>query len=592
MRNFNYDVISDPVKEYESRYKNEFSKKAAAKFEDLVKKSCVDEKANEKLVNEIKRLQEDHESHSNRKGLWVILMVSLIVVLVMGVTKSLSFSAEADSIIVNVLLIIVWLPLGYFWIKGAIYTGRKIKYCNQECLRIQSLCDDKKKEAWNMMSPLNRLFQWEMVNDLITQTMPIFEIDRFFNKARLNQLFRDYGLKDFGANRSVSCCQSGSLNGNPWIMADVITQYWVDVTYRGHKDITYHTLETRTDSNGHTRCVWVRKKERLYATHTEKAPRYKHDKFLVYGFKDDVQNLSFSRQPTNVAGYTRREDNKIKEIRKLGRDLEKGIVITSHERFDASFYAIDRNDEKDFRKLFDSSTQDAVYKLLKDKTIGYGDDFSFRKNGKLNLLSSAHLDKTDISGDPKEFHNYDLGEARQRFKDSCAEYFRSFYFSFAPLLCAELYQTHNWLDDSFPSETGKAYASVFECESLANYMGENMFVPENAETDNILKARIESESENTASVVITANSFKKVKRCVNVSTFGGDFCFHDVPVEYDVFVPVSKETRILVTNPETADSIAFDDLTKTKEWAERIDKIGAESEIKAYRRGLAASRSN
>ena len=586
MRNFKYDEILDPVKEYTQRYKNEFSKKASAFFEDIVKKSNINEEANAKLVDEIRQLQSKLSDLSLHHSMWVTAAVALVIILIAGIITTVVIFKKAQSGSVYAITIAAWIPALILWVYAIFHTSLRIDHFKSDILKTQPILRDKKKEAWDMMLPVNRQFQWETVNNIIMQVLPIFEIDRFFNRARLRQLCTEYGMEDFGANCSVNCCQSGTINGNPWIIVDSITQEWTYITYHGSLDVTYTSEESYTDEDGHTQYETVTRMQTLYASHTEKAPCYSQEKVLIYGFKDDLHNLCFSRIPMNVAGDTGKENAKIKELRKLSRDMH--IIELANTKFDASFWAVDRNDKVQFRKMYDASAQEATYKLLKDTMVGYGDDFSFEKRNNLNILASKHMDKMKISGNPKQFCNFDLKESRKIFLEFCEDYFRSFYFSFAPLLCSSIYQTHNWLDDDFPNAYDTGFANRYECESIANYMGESMFAADHANTKNILKAKIESENGKTTSAVITANAFTIIKAVIYVSKEANDGVWHSVPVEYDIYEPVSKNTRLLISNTETTDSMAFDDLSKTQEWKDYTDKIGADTKTQVYRRGLAA----
>ena len=586
MLDFKFINIHFPVSEYADSYKSEFSKKASAFFEDIVIKSGISEKANEKLVNEIKQLKDKLSNLSTRHSLWQIAMIVLIMILVIGVVITAVMISKGQTGNVYALLALIWIPSLVVWIFALKHTIKKIKQFKTDILKTQPILSAKQKEAWDMMLPVNRQFQWETVNNLIAQVLPILEIDRFFNRARLDQLCKEYGMENFGDDSSVNCCQSGTINGNPWVIADITSQDWINVTYHGSKTITYSSYESYTDGEGNTKYRWVTRLQTLHATHTEKKPRYTRNKVLIFGFKNDLKDLCFSRKPMNVAGNSYLEKRKIKELQKLARDFK--ITVMNNDKFDASFYAIDRNDEVKFRTLFDASAQKAIYDLLKDKKEGYGDDFSFKKKGNINILYSQHLNTTEISGDPKRFLNYDLKESRKNFNDFCTEYFRSFFFAFAPIFAADTYQTHNWLDDAFPTAPGKDFASAYECEALANYMDDGMFSPEHADTQNILKARNESEIGDTSSVIITAKAFKIEKCCTYVTKWGRDGLPHDVPVKYDLYVPVFKNTRLKISNPKTENSIEFDEKSKTKEWSDHIDGIGADSKTQVYRRGLAA----
>ena len=155
-------------------------------------------------------------------------------------------------------------------------------------------------------------------------------------------------------------------------------------------------------------------------------------------------------------------------------DDEYGYTIMSNRQFDALFQAIDRSDEVQFRLLFTPLAQQQMLNLLRDKTVGFGDNFVFIKDRMINLVRPAHLATTDITAAPSLFHNYDLAAAREFFNTYSNAYFRALYFALAPVLTIPLYQQPRSHADIYASVLGKT-ASFWEHEAIANFHGQHAF---------------------------------------------------------------------------------------------------------------------
>jgi len=121
----------------------------------------------------------------------------------------------------------------------------------------------------------------------------------------------------------------------------------------------------------------------------------------------------------------------------------------SNREFDALFAAGDRDHEIQFRMLFTPLAQQEMGKLLKDKEIGFSDNFTFMKSQKINTVEPKHLVGADISAAPEMFHTYDLAATRAAFNTYHNKLFRDFYFSFAPLLSIPLYPQHRTAEDIY-----------------------------------------------------------------------------------------------------------------------------------------------
>ena len=278
----------------------------------------------------------------------------------------------------------------------------------------------------------------------------------------------------------------------------------------------------------------------------------------------------------------------IDDLEKKSRDLSDPFTIMDNRAFDACFSATDRNNEQQFRLLFTPLAQQEMLKLLRDKEQGYGDDFRFVKDGMVNVLSSDHLDRMDISGSPELFKNYDLEGARCDFNRYCNDFFRCFYFSFAPLFAIPLYQQHRNYLDIYQKVIDEGEPSSYEHETFANALGEERFRPANAATRCILKTRVLARDGNVEYLAVSAHAFRGEERVEYVSKLGGDGKWHNVPVPWTEYLPISRDSRMKLCSAGTSDHLEFAEKLKTPEWRERLRSLGGDESKLLFRRGLAA----
>ena len=62
--------------------------------------------------------------------------------------------------------------------------------------------------------------------------------------------------------------------------------------------------------------------------------------------------------------------------------------MMANRAFEVLFHAVDRDHPIQFRLLFTPLAQEQTVKLLRDREIGYGDDFAFRKSRMMNRSAS------------------------------------------------------------------------------------------------------------------------------------------------------------------------------------------------------------
>jgi hypothetical protein len=417
--------------------------------------------------------------------------------------------------------------------------------------RTQALAEaraEKEALAWGQMAALNSLFDWDIFARLVGKTIPKIELDPYFSNARLTNLRQSYGWNDaFNDSRSVMFAHTGVISGNPFIMAQTLNHWIGSKTYSG--SLTIHWTEQVRDSNG--RWTTVSKSQTLRASVTKPFPEYATESILIYG-NHAAPDLSFSREPSSLSGLDDglinnwRKNRAIKKLEAKGRKLASGSGFTpmANREFDALFAAGDRDHEIQFRTLFTPLAQQEMVKLLKDKAIGFGDNFSFTKLQKINAVEPKHLVGMDISAAPEMFQFYELAAAREHFNGYHNRLFKAFYFSFAPILAIPLYQQHRPAEDIY---AGVIQSSCFwEHEAIANYMGEGQFSHPDSVTRNVLKTASHGDEDGAQKVQVTAHGFRGENRVDHISVRGDDGYTHRVPVHWVEYISVDRRSEILV----------------------------------------------
>ena len=592
-----YEELLTPVALYRDRLKAEHARRVGAAFEELFARSKVDAKANAAEVRIIHQLEKVISELDAKLKTWRFFRVLSILLAVGGaglgglwlfrqcggdgpeVATSVGLAGFAGSV----------LALGLIF---GVLNGR-IREFDAQAAECRAERRKHLDTAWQQMEPLNRLFRWDTMTDIVMRTLPIVVIDRYVSEARLRQLVRYF--KWTGADEpavSVLACQSGTVNGNPYLIAEELCQTWGVKTYTGTLTISWREKEYYTDSNGRQCSRWVTRHEVLVATVDKPIPVYTRGKRLIYG-SEAAPELKFSRQPNALSaagdGFLdrRRLKSAISELEKKSRDLDDPFTIMDNREFEACFRAVDRSNEQQFRLLFTPLAQQEMLCLLRDREQGYGDDFTFRKTGMINQLSSAHLDRLDISGSPELLKSYDAAAAREYFNKYGNEFFRVFFFSFAPLFAIPLYQQHRNFPDIYAGVITSGEAASCEYEAIANAFGAERFRPAGAVTDTILKISGASGSGDVV-LAVTAHAFRAEDRVEYVAKYGGDGKWHQVPVPWQEYLPVSRRSSLAVCAAETTDPQQFAAELGTEKWQNRLNALGVSKSAPLFRRGLAA----
>ena len=537
------------------------------KFKELAAASGVDVAANRKLASEVCRLEEEAgDVKGSKRALGCLMTIAFAAAAVALLWLFLSGQGvDAKTEQRCVACTFIGLAAGCLIIPFYRSAGRRLANLREQIRSGQ-------QRGWEQMSSLNSLYTWDMTVKLIEETVPRLEFDPYFTAGRLAQLRRQFGWDDsFNDGKSMLFAQSGVINGNPFVFGQYLEMEWGSKTYEGTRDISWTTYEE--DEDGKRRPV--RHHETLHAYVTKPIPEYTEQKMLVYG-NDAAPNLSFSREPSGLTGRDNALGGRIKkmwrlkELKEFSRNLDddSNFTLMANHEFETWFHAKDRDDEVEFRLLFTPVAQTQMLALMKDDKTGYGDDFAFVKRCKINILLSQHLNAGEIDTDPSRFRNWNFDDAESTFQSFNERYFKDVYFALAPLLAIPLYQQTRTHDEIWKDVLKHREASSWEHEAIANYHGYQEFMHPKCITRCILKTKTLRREDGESVVAVTAQGYRGEDRVTYKEVWGGDGEFHDVPVEWTEYLPVSRTSNMCVregSDPSNRRSI-LSFLEKTKRY--------------------------
>lgn len=568
--------IYDPLDEYVNTFAPRFRQVAKDTFAQLSKEAGVDINANRQTCKQLYKAQGDLKSVKS-KLCWTIFLCVVMWGGAIGggiAIYNMYDSFESWEIVLIAIGIATALLLLFWKIQPL------IKRLKSERNGLIEKTTKLEKEAWQQMAPLNRLYDWDILTRMMTQTVPKLEFDSYFTTQRLADLQEVYGWDGtFNQERSVIYSHSGLINGNPFVLCRTRKMEMGTKTYYGHKTIYWTTRERGSDGKMHT----VRHSETLTASVTAPYPGYYEKTRLIYG-NTAAPDLKFYRKQSGLANcegslsyrWQRRK------LRKKSRDLTNNdFAMMTNEEFEVAFDTSNRNSNQQYALLFTPLAQANMLKLLKDNSASYGDDFDFEKNCMINTILPDHIQSIDLDMNPHQYQNFDYDKAEKDFYDINAQYFRAIYFCFAPLLCVPMYQQIRSQENIYGRDMQR-HSAFWEHEALANFWGQAHFKHPQCVTDCILKTKKEQTSGDSSSVTVYAYGYRVEQRISYITKWGGDGRTHKVPVYWDEYLPVTGQRRM-----DIAEDNHYDDAKANQhQRIAHITEVLKDSGMDVYRRHI------
>lgn len=548
------EELFEPLQFYKTIGKARHEENVRQYLEDLITRSGVDAEANRLTVKKYHEEEEAAQRVAKHMKRYRVLRVLLILTAIVGGLLLLpSLLAFSEALWLRGTL---ELGFGMLLLLGSLLLILKV--LNPKIKDTDALHDKHRQkakeylwEAYGQMRPLNDLFDDTDTADLIQKTIPRLKLDQRFECGREAMLREKYDFYDLlGEKDSMVDILSGSLSGNPFVFLQSRVFQMQEQTYHGSLTITW--TESYTDSDGKRR-TRVRS-EVLHASITRPKPTYHKQTVLCYGHQA-APELSFSRSPQHSERLSEKElEKKVrkgeKALHKRAEDmLEKGEAFEAlaNTEFEVLFGALDRDHEVQFRLLYTPLAQQNTVALLTDAE-GFGDDFSFRKEKRLNILASEHGRDWCMDTGTDHYRSYDLELIKRNFIDFNNAYFRSIFFDLAPLMAIPAYGVSPESYYVEREDPDRCFGD-YEHEVMANRLGGEL-IPTGCATEVIYKTRHLSGQGGEDRVSVLAWGYTATERIEYVSVWGGDGRMHPVPVHWTEYDYVEKESEILVRAAE------------------------------------------
>lgn len=570
--------INDPLTAYVNVFRDRFKNVAENTFAELATEAKVDIEANHETCKQIYATEDSLSTVKTRLNrwygvgllLWLILIGCVIAFFAMHQTlDTQGFTAMGITVIIAIVLL-------YFKVRP------QLKKLKGEEKRLTEIVDKLKNEAWEQMSPLNRLYDGDIFTRMMTQTIPRLEFDPYFTTQRLADLKNTYGWNDsFNKERSVIYSHSGLINGNPFVICRTRKMEMGSKTYRGSKIIYWTEYQKGGDGKYHT----VYRSEILYASVTAPYPKYVEKTRLIYG-NTAAPDLIFYRKQSDLANKvgTLVYKRKKRSLRRKARDLTNAdFAMMTNEDFEVAFNTSNRNNNQQFALLFTPLAQENMLKLLKDNVVGYGDDFNFDKHKMINTIVSNHMQELNLNMAPEQYQDFDYEKAKADFYAINARYFRAIYFNLAPLLCIPMYQQIRPQHDIYGHEMQR-HSAFWEHEALANFWGQDHFKHPDCVTDCILKTQQQNDANDHSTITVYAHGYRSEQRLTYINKWGRDGHLHAIPVYWDEYIPVTGSGQMHIKE----DNNFKNDYTSQSQRINHIKDVLDEANLDLYRRHIAS----
>jgi len=597
--------IFDPVKDY-SKFKAEHLENVDKLFDELVVKAGTDEEENKQTVNLINKHQKDIDEAAKKlrrikkfgnfiKLLFILLFIGasiLAILLYNGIKADDASYFLNNDLVLHVVVNVFCLIIGIFLViikKKKINV--KIKNYDEYIQKMKKSMDELIDKAWNQMLSLNISFDWNMPNRLLEKTLKIIKMDSYVDAKKYDLLCNYYGLVDLSYNNEVSTTfiQSGEIFGNPFIIENYRLHYMGSKTYTGSLIVEWYEDQVRSDGT----IERVKKTQTLYASVTKPYPEYTHTTRLIYG-NDAAPDLTFQREGANVHLLSEKELEKLtrKGMKKIEKKEAKAIksgddfTAISNEEFEVLFNALNRNNEIQFRMLFTPLAQRQMLSIIKDKQFGFGDNFSFKKQGKINIITSSHLNSAKVNISPEDFVSYEFAKTKNLFKKYNDEYFDAVYKAFAPILSIPLYQENKTITFDY-KENYNSYLSIWEHEAIVNSINISELVHPHSITKNILKTNVYASNNGYDLLQVTAYGYTGVERVDFIPVRANNGNFYNVPVKWIQYIPVEKTSNVLIKKADNLTREAFlKQVYGNNQWKDFFTRFVGSLDNLSYRKNL------
>ncbi len=518
-------MIYNPIEEFESKYREAHLENTKQFLETLVQHSGIDIELNRETVKQYNEFKLNTAKLKKKLNWFRFLRVLACITIIL-------------------------IPLVIWKITP------KVRQLRSDYEDADARTAELLAEANNQMLPLNSLFTERDALTIIEATLPLISFENSFSVKQEENMRINFNFNDTNnIEQSTVDVLAGHYNENPFLFENKLIHTMGEHTYHGYLTITW--TETYRDHEGRLRTRT--KSETLHATVTKPKPFYNTQVVLNYCAQGGPE-LAFTRGASHLDEKSDKEIAKLvkrgeKELKKLDNKAIKEnreFQSMANSEFEILFNALDRTNEVQFRTLFTPLAQTNMVSLIRSK-VGFGDDFDFIKSCCTNKIITSHSQDREINILPGNYISYSYDEIYDSFITKNTDFFKAVYFDFAPLWAIPVYQDRP-VHSLKPIPDYSQLYSLKESEVLANAIESQYVVHPATKTPAILKSSYVGSKDNIDETSITAYSYDIIPRVDYVPVYGGDGHYHNVPVEWDEYIPLEACNHFYITSDANAEN--------------------------------------
>lgn len=510
-------AIYKPLTDFEDKIRDRHAQKTMAFFDAVVESSGVNADENRKTVNDYNTYKNSSATLKKKLNKWRVLRVLMII-----------------SIVLIAPVILKITP--------------KIRALREELASADAKANELLNLAYEQMKPLTQLFTRQDSLNIIHEVIPALSFDTCFSAEKEADMKINY---DFAGNANINESTvdllAGAYNENPFLFENKKIHKMGTETYHGYKTVSWTERYRASDGKMRQRT----RTQTLHASVVKPKPYYRTQAVLHYGSQAGPE-LSFSRDASGLnrlsekalEKHVKRGEKKLKKRTDRAIKQNEAFMSMANTDFEVLFDALDRTNEVQFRALFTPLAQtNTVDLILSD--AGFGDDFDFFKTKRMNTIVSKHSQGRGLVLTPEEYASYSFDIIKENFTRKNAEFFKAIYFDFAPLLAIPAYQERP-VHSLKPIPESSQRFSLNEDEALANALDSKYTVHPSSKTEAIIKAEFSEGGSDGDEISVTAYSYDIEKRVEVVPVMAGDGKYHNVPVEWDEYLPLEAKNSFYV----------------------------------------------
>ncbi|TQC51416.1 hypothetical protein E1I18_02755 [Mycoplasmopsis mucosicanis] len=526
--------VDEPLSEYE-QYKNQHIQNVDNCFDEYTQRSGINIEENRlqsQKVYQLQRQVDDIEKRIRNLKNWkiftiVMLCTSISVLILCSLIIGLSKTSEVNGgLIAGIVLSIVGIITTIGVLAGVISPRRK---------QVDSLYAQKRKEyehekaiAFQQVLPLVSLFKRGVLQKMFMQTMPFIKLYPNLTNQQIALMNKQFNISFDKVKTEENCVislQSGSIYGNPFVFSRMLEHEMRTKTYTGTLTISWvSTSNNRSITHTQT----------LHASVTKPCPYYDEPTTLLFGTQA-APELKFERACQQINMLS--EGQKKKLIKQTTKEYKKdtGITPLTNMEFESFWKVPVRNNEAQYRLLFTPLAQKNILSLLQDKTIGYGDEYDFVKDGTLAMIIAEHMQKMKFEENMDIYWTmFSYDNILNEFKSQAFNYFKDLYFSFALYFSIPIFQQTKTSDFIYEEWTNNK-SNWLEYENNLTKVS-NLFKHPDVKTPVILNVKPISTDASGDVVEVNSFGYDMIERVSYISVLGGDGRYHDVPVHWTEYI--------------------------------------------------------